>query len=146
MRIYLLILFLTGMFFQSQAQTETDTIAHKKADSTNADFFILARPEFPGGDEAFNKFITNRLMYPEDARIQGLQGTIYIQFIVEKDGSLSNIKVVEGKSLSPSCDQEAIRVISSSPKWMPGSKDGVPMRTKMVKPVKFALAGQKKRR
>jgi protein TonB len=73
-----------------------------------------------------------------------LQGTTYIEFIVEKDGSVSSVKVAAGKGLSPSCDQEAIRVISSSPKWTSGMKDGVPVRTKMIQPVRFDLAGNKK--
>lgn len=140
MRIaFFVLLFLTAILFNVQAQT--DTAAYKK-DSENT--YIITRPVFPGGDGAFNKFLANRLIYPEDARRKGLKGTTYIEFIIEKDGSVSSVKVAAGKGLSPSCDQEAIRVISSSPKWTPGIKDDAPVRTKMIQPVRFDLAGNKK--
>lgn len=140
MRSYFLLLFLTTVLFKVQAQTPTDTLVYEMDDSLST----ITPAVFPGGDEAFARYIFNRLMYPEDAKAQGIQGTTHIQFIIETDGSLSNIKVVHGKGLSPSCDQEAIRVISDSPKWTPAMKNGKPVRSKRTVRVKFALAGKKK--
>jgi TonB family protein len=136
MRFYLLLLFLTGFLFQSQAQTLVDTIVYIEKDTINP---IDVQPEFPGGEMAFTKFIMSRIIYPEDAKNQRIQGTTYITFIIEKDGSLSNFKAVDGKSLYPSCDQAAINAISPSPRWKPGLKNNLPVRVRKIVRIKFNL-------
>lgn len=144
MRIYFLFFFLTTLLFNAQAQTETDTLVYYSTDTAH----VTTPPVFPGGDGAFARFVASRLTYPEDAKMKQIQGVVFISFIVEKDGSLSSFKVVEGKSLYPSCDQEVIRVLSTSPKWTPGMKDGVPVRTKIIQRTKFSIdaSPEKKKR
>ena len=134
MRFYLLLLFLTGFLFQSQAQTMDDTTVCFVKDTINP---IDVQPAYPGGNKAFNKFLLSNLIYPPS----GKAGTTYIQFIIEKDGSLSNIKAVEGKGLNQSSDEEAIRVLSNSPKWTPGMKNDLPVRTRMVRQFTFGVPG-----
>jgi TonB family protein len=134
MRFYFILVFLAGCILSLQAQT--DSLVYNLSDTT---IHIDVQPEFPGGEVFFAKFIQSRLTYPDDAKKQGTQGITCIEFVIEKDGSLSNIKAVEGKSLGGSCDKEAIRVISSSPKWKPGMKDGVPIRTKKYQRIRFSL-------
>ena len=95
-------------------------------------------PEFPGGQEAMRQFIADNLTYPEDAREISVQGRTLIQFIVEKDGTLSNIEVARSVG-HPSFDKEAVRVIKLMPKWKPGSQNGTIVRSKYTVPVTFKL-------
>lgn len=94
-------------------------------------------PSFPGGNGALLKFVSENLRYPTIAVEQGIQGRLVLNFVVEKDGSLSNIKVT--RKLSPECDAEAIRVIKMSPKWTPGKQNGQPARVRFTFPVLFKL-------
>jgi TonB family protein len=99
-------------------------------------------PEFPGGIEAFGKFLGSNVRYPKDAREKGTQGRVIITFVVEKDGSLSGYKVVRG--VSPDIDAEALRVLKMSPAWSPGTQKGKPVRVQYSVPISFTLAdGQK---
>ncbi len=92
-------------------------------------------PSFDGGDVAYIKFIQKNLIYPEKARRMGIEGRIFVQFIVEKDGSLTNIKVLRG--IGGDCNEEAIRVLKNSPKWLPGKQRGKAVRVQMVVPMTF---------
>jgi protein TonB len=92
-------------------------------------------PSFEGGDEAFIKYIRKNLVYPEKARRMGLEGRVFVQFIVEKDGSLTNVKVLRG--ISGGCNEEAIRVMQKSPKWLSGKQRGRSVRVQMVVPIIF---------
>lgn len=96
-------------------------------------------PEFPGGNQAMGSFVSTNLTYPDSARQYGLSGTCYITFVVEVDGTKSNFKVVKGVKDCPICDQDAINVIKKMPKFMPGMKDGVPVRVTYNIPVNFRL-------
>ena len=78
----------------------------------------FAHPQFPGGLQVLEKFLNQRLIYPEEEWDKGIDGTCYISIVVEKDGSLSNIKVTHG--VTPGIDSEAVRVVRMSPKWLPG--------------------------
>jgi protein TonB len=92
-------------------------------------------PSFDGGDLAFIKFVQNNLVYPEKARRMGLEGRVFVQFIVEKDGSLTNVIVLKG--ISGGCNEEAIRVMQNSPKWLAGKQRGRAIRVQMVVPITF---------
>ena len=92
-------------------------------------------PEFPGGPEALNAFLTREIQYPEVARNTGITGTVLIEFVVEKDGRVSNAKVKV--PLFPDCDKEAVRGVMSMPKWNPGKKNGKPVRCYYQVPVTF---------
>ena len=94
-------------------------------------------PEFPGGIQAFYDFIGKNLKYPSRASRVGIQGKVFVQFVVDKDGSLRDIEVVRG--VSDSCDKEAIRVMKLVPKFKPGKQRGKPVKVRMVVPIVFKL-------
>ncbi len=97
--------------------------------------FTEEMPEFPGGPEALNAFLTREIQYPEVARNNGITGTVLIEFVVEKDGRVSNAKVKV--PLFPECDKEAIRGVMAMPKWKPGKNMGKPVRCFYQVPVTF---------
>jgi protein TonB len=95
-------------------------------------------PGFGGGDSnKFREYISKNLRYPDIAAENGIQGRVFVQFVVEPDGSVSNVKVVRG--VDPSLDREAIRVVESSPKWKPGKQRGKPVRVSFTFPIIFVL-------
>jgi len=94
-------------------------------------------PEFPGGPVQFMKWLTKNLKYPTSAQQKKQQGKVVAQFIVNKDGTVSDIKIV--KSLNATCDREAMRVLSMMPKWKPGVQDDKPCRTMFSIPIVFKL-------
>jgi protein TonB len=99
--------------------------------------FVEEYPEFPGGEKALYEYIKNNIRYPEVARTSGITGTVYVQFVVEKDGSISDVKVLRG--IGGGCDEEAVRVVKSMPKWKPGKQRGQPVRVYYTLPIDFKL-------
>ena len=95
-------------------------------------------PQFPGGDVELMKFLNENVKYPEAAEETGTQGRVVAQFIVEADGSITNVKVL--KKVSDEIDAEAVRVINAMPKWKPGMQKGQPVRVKYTIPVTFRLS------
>ena len=95
-------------------------------------------PDFPGGPAELMKYLSTNVKYPEEAYSKGIEGRVILTFIVEKDGSISNVKVI--KSVSEEIDAEAIRVIESMPKWKPGTQSGKAVRVKYTIPVTFRLS------
>ncbi len=98
-------------------------------------------PTYPGGIASFYSFLGANIKYPEMAAKNNIQGHVLVSFIVEKDGSLADIKIERG--LGSGTDEETVRVLKLSKKWNPGIADGKPVRVKYNIPVKFALAGKK---
>ncbi|MDN3686269.1 TonB family protein [Cyclobacterium jeungdonense] len=98
---------------------------------------IEQQPAFKGGMEAFYNYVENELRYPLEARQKGIEGQVEIQFVVEKDGSLSNVFAIHG--IGAGCDAEAVRVIKNSPAFDPGKQRGSPVRVRMVLPIRFSL-------
>lgn len=100
---------------------------------------VEVMPEFPGGQDALFKFISKNLTYPKAAAKNEIQGRVIVQFIVEKDGTIGNIRIYKG--ISPELDKEAIRVFSlpTMPKWKPGTSDGEPVRVRYSVPITFRL-------
>ena len=94
-------------------------------------------PEFPGGVEAMYKFLAQNIKYPQLARENNITGRVYVTFVVEKDGSVSNCKVL--RDIGGGCGQEAIRVVKSMPKWTPGKQRGKAVRVQYNLPVNFSL-------
>ncbi len=94
------------------------------------------KPKFPGGDEAFYKFLGKNLKWPFHGDID-VQGRVLISFVVEKDGSLTNFKVE--KKLWPELDAEALRVLKKSPKWIPGKQNGKLVRVRYTVPINFTI-------
>ena len=97
---------------------------------------VEEKPSFNGGDVGlFSKWVSQRLIYPDSMKMTGVQGRVTLQFTIETDGSITNVNVIG--SLNPSFDNEAVRVVSSSPKWKPGKQDGKDVRVLCTFPVKF---------
>ena len=94
-------------------------------------------PKFPGGDAARVKYMVENIKYPEPAKKQGLQGTVYVSFVIEKDGRITTTKVVRG--VENSLDAEAFRVVSAMPNWIPGTDKGKPVRVQFNMPIQFKL-------
>jgi TonB family protein len=94
-------------------------------------------PEFPNGQEALMLYIAKQVKYPAEAKKAGAYGRVFIGFIVEPDGSLSDFKVLRG--IGYGCDEEALRVVKSMPKWQPGMQRGKAVRVKYLVPVNFKL-------
>jgi protein TonB len=94
-------------------------------------------PGFPGGEEEMQKFIKSKVNYPEMSIQMGDQGKVYVRFVVEKDGSISNAKIARG--VTPELDKEALRVVNQMPNWSPGKQRGRPVRTNVVIPIVFKL-------
>lgn len=97
-------------------------------------------PEFPGGQKAFAKFLGSNIQYPLAARESKIEGKVYIGFVVEKNGELTDLKIIKG--IGGGCDEEALRVLKVSPQWKPGIADGKPVRTSYTFPVIFQIAGE----
>ena len=98
---------------------------------------VEQEPEYPGGEEAMYKFLSDNLVYPKAAREKGIQGKVIVEFVVEKNGKISNVKAV--KCVSPELDAEAVRVISKMPKWKPGVLRGEKVRSTFRLPINFQL-------
>jgi periplasmic protein TonB len=99
--------------------------------------FVDQMPEFPGGEKALRKWITTNLKYPKIAADKGIKGKVYVNFVVEKDGSISNAHVVN--SVHPLLDKEALRVINSLPRWNIGLQGGKPVRVSYTIPINFVF-------
>jgi periplasmic protein TonB len=98
---------------------------------------IQEKPQFPGGEDAMVEFISKNIRYPEMASRYGIQGKVYVSFIVEKDGKLSNFEIAGG--VGAGCDEEALRVVKMMPDWSPGMQNNHPVRVQMNLPVKFVI-------
>jgi len=95
-------------------------------------------PTFPGGEEAGVKFLTDNIHYPEQASENGIQGIVYVSFIIDSKGNVTDVKVLRG--IGGGCDEEAIRVIKIMPKWNPGKQNGKPVRVLYNMPIIFTLS------
>jgi TonB family protein len=117
-------------------------VAGEMVDSTGAKFIYagsrMASPKFNGGNGAFGRYLGKNIIYPELERKNDIYGIVVLQFIVEKNGSITDVRVQ--KSVSPGLDKEATRVIKNSPSWIPGTRFGQPVRITYAVPVKFVLA------
>lgn len=99
---------------------------------------VEVEPEFPGGVEAMYKYLAGNLKYPEQAKKDGVQGRLYLRFVIEADGSVTNAEVVRG--LREDCNSEALRVVQAMPKWSPGMQNGKPVRVHYTLPITFKLS------
>lgn len=95
------------------------------------------KPSFPGGESAMKSYLNSNVNYPVVAQENGVQGRVIVESIIEKDGSMSDVKVI--RSVDPSLDREALRVVKAMPKWTPAKLKGIPVRTKCTTPVVFRL-------
>ena len=98
---------------------------------------VESMPEFPGGMGELMKYLAKNIKYPPLAKESGIQGRVFINFVVEPTGAISNVKVLRG--IGGGCDEEAVRVVASMPKWKPGKQRGKSVRVSYNLPVKFTL-------
>lgn len=110
-------------------------------DTIEEDVFWILRPEimpsFPGGEAEMFKFLKSEVSYPDSARHFGITGTVYISFIIERDGSFSEVSIYRG--VHAFLNEEAIRIVKKMPKWIPGFHRGENVRVRMILPIKFLL-------
>lgn len=119
--------------------TPSVTQTNQKSLPVTDDVFTVVdqMPQFPGGIDAMFTFMQNTTKYPEEAHKQGIEGKVFVRFVVEKDGQLDNIEVVHG--IGGGCDEEAVRVLRLMPDWTPGKQGGVPVRVMFSMPFTFKL-------
>jgi len=97
-------------------------------------------PEFPGGQEAMMKYMSANIKYPEDMAEAGVGGKVFIEFVVRADGSITDVRVLRGIPGGQSLDREAVRVVKTMPKWIPGKQNGKPVDVFYRLPVMFKAA------
>ena len=128
LKVALMMLVLLFSFMTSTAQTKKNNMVFD---------VVEVMPQFPGGQIAMMKYIMENMKYPEQAMKEGIQGRVTVRFIVEKDGRVSNVRLL--RSVQPLLDKEAVRVVESMPKWTPGKHNGKPVRVRFNLPVMFKL-------
>jgi len=109
----------------------------EEKEETAVFFIVEEMPEFPGGQLALRTFIAQSIKYPVIAQENGIQGKVFVNFVVGKDGTISQAKIFRG--VDPSLDKEALRVVNSLPKWKPGKQGGKPVRVSYTVPINFVL-------
>ncbi|MBQ2097956.1 MAG: energy transducer TonB [Bacteroidales bacterium] len=121
-----------------EIQEVVDVVQEEEVVEEPQVFFIVEdMPEFPGGELALRKYIAENVRYPEMAKENDIQGTVYVRFVVDTDGSVKNVEVIRG--VDQLLDKEAIRVVQSLPKWKPGKQRGKAVKVSHSVPIKFQL-------
>ena len=128
LKVALMMLVLLFSFMTSTAQTKKNNMVYD---------VVEVMPQYPGGQIAMLKYFMENIKYPEQAMKEGIQGRVTVSFIVEKDGRVSNVRLL--RSVQSSLDKEAVRVVKSMPKWSPGKQKGKPVRVRFNVPVMFKL-------
>ncbi len=128
LKVALTMLVLLFSFMTSTAQTKKNDMEY---------CIVEMMPQYPGGLAAMLKYIRENIKYPEQAMKERIQGRVTVSFIIEKDGSISDVKAV--RSVHPLLDKEAVRMVKSMPKWSPGKNNGKPVRVRFNLPVMFKL-------
>jgi protein TonB len=131
-----------GPVLQDKAKKETQVkyVAPVVPDS-QVYVVVEKQPSYPGGQDGYRKFLIENIKYPEEALKKGVTGTVFITFVVEKDGSVTHVKVLRG--IGSGCDEEALRVVKMMPKWVPGELKGKKVAVQFNLPIRFNLDGKK---
>lgn len=127
----------TDVAIRNDIAVNTNESEEKKEVANKVFEVVEQMPSFPGGNEALMKFLSENVKYPVVAQENGVQGRVVVSFVVERDGSITDVKVV--RSVDPSLDKEAARVVKSMPRWIPGKQNGATVRVKYNVPVSFRL-------
>lgn len=141
MKLFYFVLIIT-LFFSGKvlSQSVSDTTS---ANDNDLIFTVVEHPaQFPGGMSELYNYLVRELQYPKDARKDGISGKVYVQFVINKDGSVDKESIVILKSLYPSLDDEAIRLVKLMPNWKPGTQNGKPVKSKFVLPLTFNSASK----
>jgi protein TonB len=101
-------------------------------------FLVVEETATPkGGMSAFYKYVGDKMKYPAQARRMGIEGKVFVEFVINRDGSITDVKAIKG--IGAGCDEEAVRVVQSAPPWNPGKQRGKPVRQRYVVPITFKL-------
>ena len=117
--------------------TQTESVSTKAPDNDSIYNIVEVMPEFPGGMDKMANYLSENIKYPEEAKDKGISGRVFLSFVIEKDGSVTDVKVM--RSVDPIVDNEAVRVVKAMPKWKPGTMKGKPVRVSYVLPISFKL-------
>ncbi len=134
---YILTFFIAFSFIGLQAQVTTETDSVSASEGEDVFTFVEQQPQYPGGDDAFFKFLDKNMKYPTEAREKGIQGTVWLRFVIGKEGKISEVTVVRG--IGGGCDEEAKRVVEHMPNWIPGTQSGKPVAVRYNFPIKFSM-------
>ena len=110
---------------------------HEEVKEEKVFTIVEQMPSFPGGEEALMKYLADNIQYPAIAKDAGIQGRVYVTFVVDKDGSITDVKVLRG--IGGGCDEEAVRVVKNMPKWNPGKQRGKPVKVQYNLPIRYTL-------
>lgn len=122
---------------KSALDSETPAIIQATNDNDEVYTVVENPPVFAGGNEEMTKFLVNNVKYPENAREKGIQGKVFVSFVVEKTGKVTKAELV--KSANPELDAEALRVVSMMPDWTPGKQGGEVVNVQLTVPISFKL-------
>lgn len=132
-------LMLIGVAAAACAQSDAKATTKTNDATAEEEVFLIVEQEaeFPGGLDALSKYLSANLTYPQEARDANVEGKVIVQFVIEKNGKVSNIKVL--RDIGSGCGEEAVRVIKGMPRWKPGQQRGKPVRCQFTLPVNFQL-------
>jgi len=117
---------------------EVVVVAVEEKENVDEIFSVVEESANPrGGYPAFYKFVGEKIKYPAQARRMGIEGKVFVEFVVNRDGTIVDVKAIKG--IGAGCDEEAVRIVQSAPAWTPGKQRGKPVRQKMVIPITFKL-------
>ena len=126
--------------FRLSIQTTEDNPAWALESNDSIYNIVEQMPKFPGGEQAMMEYVSRNVKYPESAKENNLQGRVIVKFVIEKDGTVSNVEV--GRGWGNELDDEAVRVVKAMPKWKPGKQDGKPVRVSFLLPINFKLGDE----
>jgi TonB family protein len=121
----------------SEDGTDPAEVTETEPDNSAIFTVVEEMPEYPGGDEARVAFLSKNIQYPQLAKESGVQGTVYLTFVVDTKGNVTHVEVLRG--IGSGCDEEAARVTRMMPRWKPGKQSGKPVQVQFNMPVKFSL-------
>ncbi len=132
------LLLLSAIFLTNMALCQEE-----KKVSVDDEVFVVVeeQAEFPGGLDSMYAYIQKNLKYPELAKEKGIEGRVFVSFIIEKDGSISNILIK--RAIGGGCEEATVEMIKNMPKWKPGKQRGKPVRFQFTLPIKFELPKDK---
>lgn len=135
--LYAVMLLLGMSITVSGFAQNNDVVSSENQEEAEIFTIVEEMPTFPGGEGKLAEFLARNIKYPQAARESGIQGRVFLSFVIEPDGSVTNISVM--RSLGGGCDEEAVRVAKLMPKWNPGKQRGKPVRVSYMMPVNFKL-------
>ncbi|MDR2928830.1 MAG: energy transducer TonB [Cytophagaceae bacterium] len=132
-------IFDTEMDMTREFDMNITDMGNEEEDRQDTEVFVIVEemPEFPGGDEALTRYLASSMKYPVIAQENGIQGRVYVQFVINQNGEVTNAVVVRG--VDSSLDREALRVVQAMPKWKPGKQRNRPVRVSYTVPINFVL-------